>query len=355
MRENLKGLLIPELEVLLNRIGEEKFRARQIFQWIYQKRAKNFQGMSNISKKLKEGLDWHFDIRSLKILKSATSADGTQKIVFETENMSQIESVLIPPISLNKNETTTDDEEINRLTLCVSTQAGCPLGCVFCATGYMKFQQNLTCFEIVDQIIQAQDRADKKITNIVFMGMGEPLLNYDNVMKSIEIINHELGFNIANKHITLSTSGIVIGINKLADEGKKFKLAVSLHSLDDEIRTSLMPINKKYPLGELLESVIYYYQATKIRPTFEFILFDGINDRKEDLKKMIMLSKQIPCKFNLIHFHSSPLLKTKLLPSGHFNDFVDQLRANGLTVMVRNSSGEDIAAACGQLAGLENI
>jgi 23S rRNA (adenine2503-C2)-methyltransferase len=351
MKKNVKGLSLPELETLMGEISEKKYRAKQIFQWIYQKNAQKFDDISNISKDLKEKLNLNFQIGALDLINSIISKDGTTKYLFELPDKSKIESVLIPPISVNKQEHWIEEREINRLTLCISTQAGCPLGCVFCATGYLKYKRNLTPFEIIDQIQQSQNYTDKRITNIVFMGMGEPLLNYENVIKSIEIINDEIGLNIAKRHITVSTAGIIPVIKTIADEDRKFKLAISMHSLDDEIRSDLMPINKKYPIKELIESIKYYYHKTKLRPTFEFILFDDINDKDRDMQKMVSLSKQIPCKFNLIHFHNSPLLETGLKPSKHFERLVRELRSREVTVMVRNSSGEDISAACGQLAG----
>jgi 23S rRNA (adenine2503-C2)-methyltransferase len=180
------------------------------------------------------------------------------------------------------------------------------------------------------------------------------LLNYENVSKAIEIINHDLGMNMAQRHMTVSTSGITPGIKRIADEKKKFRLAVSLHSLNNDIRGKIMPINKKYPLNELIESIKYYYRITGLRPTFEFILFDKLNDSDDDVKRIISLSRQVPSKFNLIHFHNSPLFKTGITGSRRFSEFVEKLRDANLTVMVRNSSGEDIAAACGQLAVLTN-
>jgi len=350
-KSNLKGLKAEEIAVVLKEYKIPAFRAKQIFQWINQKNVSDFDSMTNLSKDLRELLNNNFALNCLQIEKKLVSSDGTIKYMFGMEDGGKIESVLLPPLSVNRAEKwIEDDEPINRLTICVSTQVGCPLGCEFCATGYMKYKRNLSTYEIIDQLLMAQRDSEKTITNIVFMGMGEPLLNYDNVSKAIEILNSEQGLHIANKHITVSTSGITPGIKRLADEDKKFKLAVSLHSLDNEARSKLMPINKKYDLPELLDSLKYYYSNTKKRPTFEYILFDGLNDRDADLKKIIKLSKELPCKFNMIQFHESDIFSLELKRSPKFKDFIEKLRNENVTVMVRNSSGEDIAAACGQLA-----
>jgi 23S rRNA (adenine2503-C2)-methyltransferase len=350
MNENLKGLNEEELKKIFIAIDEKPYRAKQMFQWLYQKQVSGFDEISNISNELKQKLSDKYRIANLNISDIKKSSDGTVKFLFELEDKNYIESVIIPPISVNRTEKWIEKEDPDRLTICISTQAGCPLGCTFCATGYMKYKRNLSAYEIIDQVIQAQKNTEKRITNIVFMGMGEPLLNYENVIKAIEIFNHDTGLNIAQRRITVSTSGIIPGIKRMADENRKFKLAISLHSLDNEIRSEIMPINKKYPLNELISSLKYYNRITKQRPTLEFILFDKINDKDSDVRKMIALSKQLPCKFNIIHFNASPLLKTTLKSSTRIEEVIKKLRDEKLTVMVRNSSGEDIAAACGQLA-----
>lgn len=352
---NLKGLSVKEISSYLQQYDVPSFRAKQIFQWIYQKKVDDFNLMTNISIELKKLFSNIFEIKNISIEKKLYSKDGTIKYMFSLPNGERIESVLLPPISVNKKEGWIDRETPNRLTLCVSTQVGCPLACTFCATGYMKYKRNLTSFEIIDQIIQAEKDSGKKITNVVFMGMGEPLLNYEQLNKSIDIINDGMGLSIANKHITVSTSGIVPEIRRLADENKKYKLAISLHSLDDSIRSQLMPINKKYNIKELLDSIKYYYNKTKRRPTFEYILFKDLNDREEDKNKIIKLSKTIPCKFNMIQFHESDIFNSNLKRSEKFQSFIEDLRKSNVTVMVRNSSGEDISAACGQLAIKHNI
>lgn len=348
---NLKGLSAEEIRDSLGIHNIPAFRSKQLFQWIHQKNVDDFDAMTNLSKELRKFLSERYEIRNIHIQKKAISEDGTIKYLFTLPDGGEIESVLLPPISVNRIEQwTTDDEPVNRLTICVSTQVGCPLGCEFCATGYMKYKRNLSVSEIIDQILQTSKESGKQITNIVFMGMGEPLLNYENLIKAIDIISSETGLKISNKHITVSTSGIIPGIVRIADEKRKFKLAVSLHSLDDEVRSSIMPINNKYKLPELIESIKYYYRKTKIRPTFEYILFDGLNDTETDMKRIIKLSKELPCKFNMIKFHESDIFSLDLKQSRRFTEFINDLRNNNVTVMVRNSSGEDINAACGQLA-----
>ncbi len=318
------------------------------------KEADSFSAMSTLSKSLREKLDDVAEIVSLKVAARQESIkDGTTKILFELADGKRIESVLIPPSTAFQSGNA-DNEEQKRLTLCVSTQVGCPLDCKFCATATMGFLRNLTPAEIVDQVMQARRLSGKRITNLVFMGMGEPLMNYENVMKSIEIITN--GLKITGRRITISTAGWVPKIRQMADERRKVKLAVSLHSLKDEARTSLMPVNAKYPLAELLESIHYYYQKTKQRVTFEYILFDNWNDRDEDIRKLVKLSKSIPCKINIIPFHridfaepAGIALQLRPTPLKRAEEFVKMLRDAHVSVFVRSSSGEDIDAACGQL------
>jgi 23S rRNA (adenine2503-C2)-methyltransferase len=234
---------------------------------------------------------------------------------------------------------------------------GCPLDCKFCATGTMGFHRNLTAGEIVDQVIQAQRHAQRRITNIFYMGMGEPMLNYENVMKSVDLITDDRALNIGTRHITISTAGYADKIRQMADEDRKVKLALSLHSLDNEKRTKLMPLTKKYSVAELMEALEYYYHKTRRRPTFEYIPFDGFNDTAQDIAEFLKLSKRIPCKVNLIPYHSIAFTglsgfgaTLKPTPSARIERFAQALRDGNVTVMVRSSAGEDIEAACGQLA-----
>lgn len=355
MKKNaIKGLTNSELEDFAVSVGEQRYRGKQLFDWLYMKEAESFSAMSTFSKSLREKLDDVAEIVSLKVAARQESVkDGTTKILFELADGKRIESVLIPPSTAFQSGEA-DDEEQKRLTLCVSTQVGCPLDCKFCATATMGFLRNLTPAEIVDQVMQAKRISGKRITNLVFMGMGEPLMNYENVMKSIEIITN--GLKITGRRITISTAGWVPQIRQMADERRKVKLAVSLHSLKDEARTSLMPVNAKYPLAELLESLHYYYQKTKQRVTFEYILFNNWNDRDEDIRKLVKLSKSIPCKINIIPFHridfaepTGIALQLRPTPLKRAEEFVKMLRDAHVSVFVRSSSGEDIDAACGQL------
>jgi 23S rRNA (adenine2503-C2)-methyltransferase len=353
-KKNLKELDLPELQNFVEELGEKKYRAAQLYGWLYGKAAQSFDEMTDISKEFRNVLASVASISNLQLVTKSISEDGTIKFLFCLEDGLAIESVLIPPAKKKS-------EEDKRLTLCISTQVGCPLDCKFCATGAMGFVRNLTSGEIIDQVIQVQRKSTKRITNLVYMGMGEPLLNYENVMKSIDIINDGRGLNIGARHITISTAGLADKIRKLADEKRPVKLALSLHSLDNEKRAKLMPITKKFPVDTIIEALDYYYQKKRSRPTFEYILFDGFNDTPADIKAFAKLSKRIPCKVNLIPFHSISFIhpsgvgaSLKPTPAQHIEEFAKALREADITVMVRSSFGQDIQAACGQLAVIES-
>lgn len=354
--KNLKGLTLHELEEFVESLGEKRYRAAQLFSWLYGKpergrRVRSFDDMSDISKHFRTVLNEAAVIENLElVMKQVSALDGTTKFLFKLSDDLVIESVLIP---------TEEDSSTagRRLTLCISTQVGCPLDCKFCATGTMGFYRNLTTGEIVDQVLQAQNHSSQRITNIVYMGMGEPMLNYENVMKSVEILNAEKGPAIGSRHITISTAGCADQIRRMADEDRKVKLALSLHSLDNEKRKLIMPITKKYGVPVLLEALQYYYHKTRRRPTIEYIMFDGFNDTEVDLKSLIAVCRRIPCKVNVIPFHSisfthpSGIAATlKPTPRPRMEEFVRRLRDAHVTVMIRSSAGEDIDAACGQLA-----
>lgn len=339
---SFKGLTLPEIEKLVAELGWEKFRARQIFKWLYNRQVDDFHQMTDLPKHYRDELAQIGKIKELNLLTfERSNCDGTTKFLFELKDGEKIESVLIP------------DE--SRLTLCVSTQVGCPIDCKFCATGAMGFRRNLTAGEIIDQIIQAQKYADRRITNIVFMGMGEPLLNLKNLLKAIDIITNDDGIRIGARKITVSTVGIPDKIKELADAGKKVKIALSLHTLDEKLRTQLIPIANRYPISSLIEALKYYYNKVGLRVTYEYIVFDGLNDRDEDVKKLAELAKLVPCKINLLKFHpvdfirKDPILKI-LRPSNKIEEFAQKLRENNITVFIRSNAGEDIKAACGQLA-----
>jgi 23S rRNA (adenine2503-C2)-methyltransferase len=350
MKKNLKGLSLAELRNFVESLGEKKYRAGQLFSWLYAKGAQSFDEMSDISKEFRETLKRSASILNLQTAAKDISQDGTIKFLFKLEDGMAVESVLIPP-----DQQSPGFEK--RLTLCVSTQVGCPLDCKFCATGAMGFTRNLTAGEIVDQVIQSQRQSDRRISNVVFMGMGEPMLNYENVIKSVALLNDDRGLNIGARHITISTAGYADKIRQFADEKIPVKLALSLHSLDPAKRASIMPITKKYSVEELIESLIFYYRKTRRRPTFEYIVFDGFNDTPDDAKALIALSKRIPCKINLIPFHSIEFMHTAGFAADlhaaspqQMEAFAQVLRRSDMTVLVRNSSGKDIQAACGQLA-----
>lgn len=350
-KTDLKGLTLKELEGFALSNGESRFRGKQLFEWLYAKEASSFGQMTSISKALREKISSFAQIGNIEIEKTEISNDGTIKYLFRLQDGGRVESVLIPSV-INFDE---PPSETKRLTLCVSTQVGCPLDCKFCATGTMGLERNLTAGEIIDQLLAARNASGKKITNLVYMGMGEPLLNYDNVMKSVEIIT--TGMGVGARRITVSTAGLAPEIKRIADEKRKMKLAVSLHSLDDGIRRSIMPIARKYPLGILIESVLYYYKKTRLRPTFEYILFDGLNDRPEDVKAMVRLSGKIPLKVNIIPFHDNEVTRKiksavalKPSPPERAGSFIGALRENHVTVFARSSAGRDINAACGLLA-----
>ncbi len=360
MMKDLKGLSETELEEFAVSLGEKPFRGRQIFEWLYHRGATTFEEMVNIPAAFRRQLGAAARVGSITLADSQRSAtDGTTKLLFELADGKRIESVLIPPRTSfrDRGEEPADDEPATaeRLTLCVSTQVGCPLDCVFCATATMGFHRNLTSGEIVDQVMSAARIAGRPITNIVYMGMGEPFLNYEEVMKSAEIIS--TGLKITARRITISTAGWVPGIRRMAEERRRVKLAISLHTLDARAREELMPLTKKHPLPGLLEAARHYYAATKQRITFEYILFDGWNDSDADVRRLVALVKDIPGKVNIIPFHSIAFshptgLSATLKPASPaaIDAFAAKLRAGHVTTFVRSSSGEDIEAACGQLA-----
>ncbi|HTP14153.1 MAG TPA: 23S rRNA (adenine(2503)-C(2))-methyltransferase RlmN [Bacteroidota bacterium] len=349
-KQNLIGMSLKELETFVESLGEKKYRGTQLYSWIYGKGAETFDEMSNISEEFRILLNSVATLGHLRLDSSNTSHDGTTKFLFQLSDGLAIESVLIPPDRKSPHAE-------SRLTLCLSTQVGCPLDCKFCATGTMGFSRNLSAGEIISQVLQVQRLSRRRITNLVYMGMGEPMLNYDNVMKSVDIITDDGALNIGSRHITISTAGYADKIRQMADENRKVKLALSLHSLDNEKRATLMPITKKFAVADLIEALEYYYRKTRNRPTFEYILFEGFNDTESDIRRFELLARRIPSKVNIIPFHSiefthpSGFAATlKPTPRSRTEAFADRLRKANITVMIRASSGEDINAACGQLA-----
>lgn len=342
---DIKGLSLDELRALFLEIDEQKFRADQVYNWMYNNLVFDPAEMLNLSKTLREKLDTHFSFTSLtKVDEQYSFSTDTKKFLFETFDHRKIESVLIP------------DKERN--TLCISTQVGCPLDCKFCATGLMGYKRNLTPGEIVDQyLLVAKEVGKDTITNIVYMGMGEPLLNFKGTVRSLEIFTSEQNKAVSKHRITVSTAGIPPKIRELADTNLRVKLALSLHSCFEDIRSKIMPINDKYSLADNLDAIKYYLAKTKSRITFEYTMLDGINDRDDDLKGLVRLCSSMPSKINIIPFNSIKHMDPdgfsgQLEPTPHerIREFADKLRSKNITVMLRDTQGDDIAAACGQLA-----
>lgn len=353
-KRNLLGLTREELAAAAVAWGEPAYRGKQLFTWLYTKRAPAFSGMSNLGKDFRRRLEESAEIAAVRIAGRRTSLrDGTTKFLFALADGKHVESVLIPPSSAFRGREASGEEEQRRLTLCVSTQVGCPLDCAFCATGTMGFRRNLTAGEIIGQVLEVMRATGRTVTNVVFMGMGEPLLNYLPVMTAAEIL--ATGAGIAARRITISTAGRADRIRQMGEERRRFRLAVSLHGARDDTRTRLMPINRTFGLAVLLEALEHYYRRTRLRVTYEYIFFDGVNDSAKEVERLIALARRVPSKINVIPFHSiaftSPSgFAASLRPSPRAEEIVEQLRAADLTVMVRSSAGEDIDAACGQLA-----
>jgi 23S rRNA (adenine2503-C2)-methyltransferase len=345
-----------DLTGIMKNMGFPAYRGKQVFHALYARNHESsfsFDTISTLPKDIRNTLKDKFgeDHHSLTVKDVHVSQDGTQKMLFSLLDETAVETVMIPSEMVN-------EEGIpKRRTLCISTQVGCALGCAFCATATLKLKRNLAPAEIVDQYMKAREICGTDITNIVFMGMGEPMLNYDNVMKAVDILtNPEIGL-ITAKHITLSTAGIVPGIIRMADEAKQIKLALSLHGTTQGQREAIMPIANKYSLKELGDALEYYYQKTRKPITFEYILFDGFNDSMEDVMRLAKITRRFPSKVNVIPFHTIEFTapegisaSLKPAPESTFHAFIKALREEDVTVMIRSSSGLDIDAACGQLA-----
>ena len=337
---DIRALSLSALQEHFTQMGEKGFRAKQVYEWLWKKSCFSFGEMSNISKELRTKLEENFIIKNVKINNSQFSADKTIKNSFILHDSHLIEGVLIP----------TPD----RMTACVSSQVGCSLTCKFCATGYMERKRNLNPDEIYDQVVlihqQAMENYGQPLSNIVYMGMGEPLLNYKNVLESIEKITGEDGLNMAAKRITVSTAGIAKMIKKLGDDNVKFNLALSLHAANDEKRNTIMPINEQNSLKALAEALKYYYAKTKNPVTYEYIVFDGFNDTLQDAAELARFCKHLPCKVNIIEYN--PIAFASFINAGEdrIEAFAEYLRKQGVTTNIRRSRGKDIDAACGQLA-----
>jgi 23S rRNA (adenine2503-C2)-methyltransferase len=334
-KPNLKGLSRKELVQFVTGMGEKPFRASQIWSWIYQKGANDFDVMSSISVALRTRLSQSAAIGTIRLAdKQVSSTSKTIKFLWELEDGRRIESVYIP--------------EGKRRTVCISSQVGCALKCGFCATGQMGFQRDLMPYEIIDQVLGVRRETGEQPTNIVVMGMGEPFLNYDNVIKALTIINDPEGIAIGHRKITISTSGIIPQIQRYTREGQPFKLAISLNATTDSLRSKLMPINKKYPLTDLIQSAREYAGGKRNRVTFEYVLLKGVNDTDEDARRLLKLLGQIPCKVNLIAYNPTSN-KYQAPDEKRIETFADLIRPLCAPVTLRLSKGNDIHAACGQL------
>ncbi len=344
-KHDIRLLNKEELEKVFKDIGEPSYRAKQVYEWLWQKGTYDFDQMTNLGKGLRSKLKEIFVINHITTDLVQHSIDGTIKSRFKLHDGNLIESVLIPVPS------------DNRYTVCVSSQVGCSLSCKFCATGQMKRMRNLSPGEIYDQVYQVNEQCLEKyghpLTNIVYMGMGEPLLNYANVMKSIDLISSPEGLHMSARRITLSTAGIAKMIKRLADDNSKVNLALSLHAADDAKRDEIMPINEQNNLDTLIDSLKYYYQKTKNKMSFEYITFKGFNDSKADAEKLAKLCKHFPVLVNIIEYNPIDGVSYEKSEALTIDAFAAQLRKHDIMVTVRRSRGKDIDAACGQLANKE--
>ena len=339
MKKDIRNIPQEELKQFFHDNNLQSFRLKQLNEWLWNKGANSFDQMSSLSKDLRELLKNSFDLKSTVIDQEFLSTDGTIKYSMKLHDKKLIEGVLIP--------------SRKRITACVSSQIGCSLDCVFCATGTLKLSRNLTHGEIFDQVYILNQESEKNhgrpLTNIVFMGMGEPLLNYNNLLKSINKITSKNGMAISPKRITVSTAGLAKQIKKLADDEVKFNLAISLHSAIDEIRSQIMPINQSINLRDLKESIRYFYEKTKTRVTYEYILFKDVNDDLDSARSLAAFCRISPCKVNLIEYNKVGGLNFKRSTNENTENFIQFLESRNIIVNLRKSKGQDIDAACGQL------
>lgn len=344
-KRDVRKLSLPELEEFFLVHGDKKFRAKQVYEWLWNKSLKNFDDMSNISLSTRELLKTHFVINHIQVDLMQHSTDGTIKNAVKLFDEKIVESVLIPTSK--------------RITACVSSQVGCSLDCNFCATARLKRMRNLNPDEIYDQVVAIKEEAEtyfqRPLTNIVFMGMGEPLLNYANVIAAIDKITSPEGLGMAARRITLSTVGITKMIRKMADDGVKFNLAVSLHSAINETRTRLMPINETNPVEELGEALKYWYEKTKRQVTYEYVIWDGINDDERHVRALAKFCKIIPSKVNIIQYNPIDEGEFRQAKPEAVEMYVRILENQGIVAKVRRSRGQDIDAACGQLANKNEV
>lgn len=340
-KKNIRHLSLSELEQYFVDLGEKKFRVRQVWEWLWSKHAQSFDDMTNLSKELRLQLAESFSFPALAIDATQYSADGTVKSRFRTADHHLVEGVLIP----------TDE----RKTACVSSQIGCSLSCKFCATGYMERKRNLDFDEIYDEVVLINQQSErvygKKLSNIVFMGMGEPLLNYKNVLKAIERITAADGLAMSPRRITVSTAGVAKMIRQLGEDKVKFKLALSLHAANDNKRNEIMPINETNNIKALVDALNYFYQQTGNEITFEYILFKNFNDSKQDADELVKLFRQVPADLvNIIEYNPIEQALFSKPDEDAIQQFMQHLEKNRVNARLRRSRGKDIDAACGQLA-----
>lgn len=341
-KKDIRQLSLEEIKSIIVEKGESAFRAKQIYEWLWKKSAVGFDQMTNLSLDLRSFLKEHFEIRAIALDKFQQSNDGTLKSRFQLHDGHMIESVLIPV------------PKDNRFTVCVSSQVGCSLTCSFCATGQMKRMRNLEPAEIYDQVVkvnnQSMESYGRPLTNIVYMGMGEPLLAYKNVLQSIDFITGTHGLNMSPRRITVSTAGIAKMIVKLADDGVKFNLALSLHAADDEKRNQIMPINESNNLEVLMDALAYFYNKTRSKISYEYIAFKNFNDSLKDAENLAKLCKRFPVNINIIEYN--PIAGLDFVKSNEdaIDEFASFLKNQDIMTTIRRSRGKDIDAACGQLA-----
>ena len=339
-KKDIRALTKDQLREFFQKQGDKAFRGNQVYEWLWQKSAHSFEDMTNISLETRAMLKQNFVINHISVDTMQRSSDGTIKNAVKLYDGLVVESVLIPTES--------------RTTACVSSQVGCSLDCKFCATARLKRMRNLNPDEIYDQVVAIDNESrlyhDRPLSNIVFMGMGEPLMNYNNVLKAIDKITSKEGLGMSPKRITLSTSGVPKMIRKMADDEVKFNLAVSLHSARDEVRTEIMPFNATFPLNDLRSSLEYWYSKTKKRITYEYVVWQGINDQKEDIDALIQFCKFAPSKVNLIEYNPIDDGLFQQADESAVQNYIRELERHNIVVTVRRSRGKDIDAACGQLA-----
>ena len=342
-RKDIRSLSKEQIRTFFVANNDKAFRGNQVYEWLWSKGAHRFEDMTNISKATRNLLEDHFVINHIKVDTMQRSEDGTVKNAVRLHDGLVVESVLIPTNT--------------RTTACVSSQVGCSLDCNFCATARLKRMRNLEPAEIYDQVLAIDKESrlyyNHPLSNIVFMGMGEPLMNYNNVLKAIEMITSEEGLGMSPKRIMVSTSGIPKMIKKLADDEVKFKLAVSLHSAIDEIRAQIMPFSSNFPLADLRESLEYWYRKTKSKISYEYVVWKGINDNKASIDALVKFCKYVPCKVNLIEYNPIDDGDFQQASEESINAYISALENSGIVVKVRRSRGKDIDAACGQLANKE--